>query len=97
MHYRRDMNRTMLDQKLTKTVRMLLSVRQENQTDLVDVLGLGWPAVNNRFRGKQGWKVRELEALADHFGVQPADLLQGDEHAVISVMGIRSPRQREAV
>jgi hypothetical protein len=89
------MEQNTLDQKLTETVRKVLAVRKETQGDLVPVLDMSWASVNYRFRGRQAWKLRDLEAIAKHFGIEAADLLQGDDHAVLSVLGIKSPRQRE--
>ena len=59
---------------ITAAVRFHMRQRAETQAELARVLGVVRSALSERL-GAGTWKVRDLDALADHYGTTPPQLL----------------------
>jgi hypothetical protein len=49
------------------------------QTGVATMSGLSWPQWQRRMRGDVGWRVDEVQRIAEHLGVPLADLIEGSE------------------
>lgn len=58
-------------------VRALMGRHGVSQTELAHWLGVNQTAISARLRGTTEWKVREIERIAEGFGVHPAALMGG--------------------
>ena len=65
------------DARISAAVRALAAGRGMRNVELKDVIGVGANAVFMKLRGDSHWKASEVEALADHFGVEIGDLYRG--------------------
>jgi len=62
-------------QQVADEVRVLMARHRTSQEALGAVLGLHQTAVGRRVRGEVAFDVEELSKIAEHFGVQLAELL----------------------
>ncbi|MEV7941835.1 hypothetical protein AB0O82_37680 [Kitasatospora sp. NPDC088264] len=53
----------------------------ESQRQLATALGLTQDKISRRQSGAQPWSLDEIDALANHWGMRPLDLLAGPTHA----------------
>ena len=60
---------------ITRVVRVLLALRQGQQKDLVDVLGVNATGVTRRMK-KGTWTIQDLDAMARYFGVPVATFFE---------------------
>lgn len=60
---------------VTANVRAEMARRNKTQTDVADLLGISQNGVSRRLRGETAWRVHELRALADDFGVPVSSLV----------------------
>lgn len=60
-------------------VRTVLAWHNANQTDLASVLGITQPAAGRKLLGKRRFTDDELLAIADAYGLNPANLLRPPE------------------
>lgn len=60
---------------VSTVVRFAMIMRRETLADLSDVLGVSRSGVSNRLNGHVPWSVPELDALAEHYGLTPAQLV----------------------
>jgi hypothetical protein len=73
------------DQMLRATVAALMRVCDENQGTLAGCLRLTQGQVSRKQAGTASYSLRDLDHLAAHYGLTPADLLLGPTHAVESL------------
>lgn len=66
-----------LNARVAEEVRVLMARHQVTQWDLAVLLDMTQASVSARLRGKTEWKVRDLQIVADAFGVHPSELLGG--------------------
>ena len=64
---------------VTANVRAEMARRKMNQTDVAAILGLSQVSVSARLRGTTEWRVSELRALAQHFGVSVSTLVDDQQ------------------
>ena len=62
------------DQAVGFTVNQYLFARSVTQTMLAKKLGITYPGVSNRLRGRIKWTAADLAVTANMFGVEVADL-----------------------
>lgn len=62
---------------VTRTVRHLMVHLNETQADIGQVLGLKGPSVSLRMTGRRQWSLSDVDKLAQHWGCQSWDVLQG--------------------
>ena len=62
------------DQAVGFTISQYLFARSVTQTKLAKELGIAYPGVSNRLRGRIKWSAVDLAVTADMFGVEVADL-----------------------
>lgn len=67
------------------TIRLIKARTRESNAALAEVLGLTTSAFSSRVRGETEWKLSEVEVLASHWRVEPADLVMGPAHAIRTV------------
>ncbi|MGN6245160.1 MAG: helix-turn-helix domain-containing protein [Motilibacteraceae bacterium] len=60
---------------VSANVRAEMARRGLSQTDVAAILGVSQVSVSARLRGKVAWRIDDLTALARHFGMPVADLL----------------------
>jgi hypothetical protein len=72
----------MSDMEFSETVRHLMTRTRESQEVIGTVLGVSRVGVGLRLQGKTRWTLEEVQLLADHWGLHPADLLLGPSHAL---------------
>ncbi|MFD9793411.1 helix-turn-helix domain-containing protein [Streptomyces sp. NPDC059070] len=70
-----------LEELLRLTVSALMQATGQSQRDLAAVLGLTQTQVSRRQSGSTAWSLRDCDALAEHFGIAPLDLLAGPTRA----------------
>lgn len=73
---------------LTDVVQVLMAHRRMSQADLGRVIGVGPNTVSLKLSGKRRWRFEDLDGLAQHFGVRPADLLVDPVHALQAVLRV---------
>lgn len=81
---------------VSAVVRACAGLRGDSQEDIARVLGITRPAVTARLSGRTRWTVAEVEALANHYGVEVSAFFD------LSRLGLlvdvtpadRSPRRR---
>jgi transcriptional regulator with XRE-family HTH domain len=66
-----------LDALLTDTIRLLMTRTGLRQVDVAEVLGVTRGSVSQRLLGQVAWKVADLPAVADLFGVTVCELISG--------------------
>lgn len=66
-----------LTSRVAAEVRALMGRHNVTQMQLTAVLGVSQTGVSKRLRGLTPFDVNEIEALADYFGLDPAELLGG--------------------
>jgi transcriptional regulator with XRE-family HTH domain len=74
-------------------VRALMAARGVSQKQMESILGVTQSAVSKRLRGVTPFDTSDLEAIADAFGVDPADLLADERRqneAVRTPVGART-------
>lgn len=84
-----------LSAQLRATVGRLMGAHGESQEVLADALGLSQGQVSRKQSGASAWNIDDLERLAVHFGITPADLLGDQVTALtrsITVRGKQCPR-----
>jgi transcriptional regulator with XRE-family HTH domain len=67
-----------------------------SQTALAKALGMSQAAMSDRLTGKTPFTLDELQALADTFGVDPADLLAGPSPRRVGVNSHERSRRAQA-
>lgn len=67
---------------LRATIAALLRAAGEKHADLADALGIDRSQVSRKQAGTRPWSLKDLHHLAAHYGMAPADLLRGMDHAV---------------
>ncbi|MGW7412766.1 helix-turn-helix domain-containing protein [Streptomyces sp. NPDC054863] len=70
-----------LEESLRLTVAALMQATGESQRVVAEVLGLTQTQVSRRQSGAASWQLDDVDALADHYGVHPLDLLKGPTSA----------------
>ena len=70
-----------IDQAVGFTVNQYLFAHGVTRSELGKILGVAGSNVSNRLRGKSRWTASDLAAVAEVFGVTPADLFptRGDD------------------
>lgn len=62
------------DTNTSQKIRGLLASRGKHQTDLAVLLDLTPSTISSRM-ARNEWTVKELQIVAEHFGVQTSDLI----------------------
>ncbi|MYU04213.1 XRE family transcriptional regulator [Streptomyces sp. SID8366] len=70
-----------LDESLRLTVAALMQVTGESQRSVAAVLGLTQTQVSRRQSGAISWSLRDVDILAEHYGIGALDLLAGPTRA----------------
>ncbi|MEU0914264.1 MULTISPECIES: helix-turn-helix domain-containing protein [Streptomyces] len=70
-----------LEESLRLTVAALMQVTGESQRSVAGVLGLTQTQVSRRQSGAISWSLRDVDALAEHYGIGALDLLAGPTRA----------------
>ncbi|MEU4489865.1 helix-turn-helix domain-containing protein [Streptomyces purpurascens] len=70
-----------LEESLRLTVAALMQVTGDSQRSVAGVLGLTQTQVSRRQSGAISWSLRDVDVLADHYGVSALDLLAGPTRA----------------
>ena len=71
-------------QTISRFVRALMSINGETQAHLAPVLGLkSHTGVSDKLNGGRSWSVDDVELLAEHYGIAPADFF-ADTIAIMS-------------
>ncbi|MFH9265182.1 helix-turn-helix domain-containing protein [Streptomyces sp. NPDC017546] len=70
-----------LEESLRLTVAALMQVTGESQRSVAGVLGLTQTQVSRRQAGAISWSLRDVDALAEHYGIGALDLLAGPTRA----------------
>jgi transcriptional regulator with XRE-family HTH domain len=73
---------TITERDLRATVAALMRAAGETQRDLAAAIGVTQAQVSAKQRGVRPWSLKNLHYLAAHYGMAPADLLCGMDHAV---------------
>ncbi|MDB1090443.1 helix-turn-helix domain-containing protein [Streptomyces sp. ACA25] len=73
---------TSTERDLRDTIAALLRATGERHADLADALGIVRSQVSRKQAGTRPWSLKDLHHLAAHYGMGPADLLCGMDHAV---------------
>lgn len=58
-------------------VEFALKARQETRNDLAKAMGVSVDAIGSRLRGRTRWSVDDIDQVAAHFEMSPADLVAG--------------------
>lgn len=66
-----------LNERVSREVRALMGRHEISQARLAAWLGVNQTAVSARLRGATEWKIKEIERVAEGFGVHPAALMGG--------------------
>ena len=64
-----------LSSRVAAEVRSQTAKRGLKQVDIANLLNMSQPQISLRLRGKVPFRLDELEALATHFGIDPAELM----------------------
>jgi len=75
---------------ISETVRLLMALRRERQSDVADALGLPRVSLGNRLAGHTRWTSDDLEGLAAHFAV-PVTVLVTPPSDLVSAQLLVSP------
>jgi hypothetical protein len=59
---------------IKREIKVQLARHEEQQEDILTLLGFQRNALNRRYRGATKWRRTEIEKLAAHWGVKPGDL-----------------------
>ncbi|MFJ1733010.1 helix-turn-helix domain-containing protein [Streptomyces sp. NPDC088254] len=70
-----------LEESLRLTVAALMQVTGESQRSVAEVLGLTQTQVSRRQSGAISWSLRDVDVLAEHYGIGALDLLAGPTRA----------------
>jgi transcriptional regulator with XRE-family HTH domain len=62
---------------VNETIRLLLTRTGRGQADLAERLNVSPASVSHRLTGRYGWKLSDMEPVADFFGLTPCELLSG--------------------
>lgn len=66
-----------LTERVSQEIRSLMGRHQVSQARLAAWLDVNQTAVSARLRGATEWKIREIERVAEGFGIHPAELMGG--------------------
>ena len=66
-----------LEAQLNETLRLLMTRTGRRQVDVSGVIGITRASLSQRLLGKSGWKLDDLPAVADYFGLTVCELLSG--------------------
>jgi len=70
------------EETLRVTVVALIQATGETQRVLAEATGLPQPQISRRQRGVTVWTLRDVDALAAHWGISAVDLLAGPTRAL---------------
>ncbi|MFJ4910069.1 helix-turn-helix domain-containing protein [Streptomyces sp. NPDC093249] len=70
-----------LEESLRLTVAALMQVTGDSQRSVAGVLGLTQTQVSRRQSGAISWSLRDIDVLAEHYGIGALDLLAGPTRA----------------
>jgi transcriptional regulator with XRE-family HTH domain len=70
-----------LEELLRLTVAALMQVTGDSQRAVAGVLGLTQTQVSRRQSGAISWSLRDVDVLAEHYGIGALDLLAGPTRA----------------
>jgi transcriptional regulator with XRE-family HTH domain len=70
-----------LEESLRLTVAALMQVTGESQRSVAGVLGLTQTQVSRRQSGAVSWSLRDVDVLAEYYGIGALDLLAGPTRA----------------
>lgn len=70
-----------LEESLRLTVAALMQVTGESQRSVATALGLTQTQVSRRQSGTISWSLRDVDVLAQHYGIGALDLLAGPTRA----------------
>jgi hypothetical protein len=74
---------TALEGVVTRVVRVMMTLHEENQDSLATVLGVKKQAVSDKMNGRIRWSLDDLEKLAAHYHIRSADFLRDPRELVI--------------
>ncbi len=85
-----------IQRNVTQVLRTLLLAHGEDQSDVAKALRVTQAAVSNKMAGKTRWSLDDVEALAEHFGMEDPGLFLNDPRALLSGIGFSKsgPRGR---
>lgn len=69
-------------EEISETVRRVAGAHGELHRDVARALGLSAQGLSNRMNGRANWTIDDLNALAEHWGCHPWDLMQGPAEGV---------------
>ncbi|MFF8281072.1 helix-turn-helix domain-containing protein [Streptomyces lateritius] len=62
---------------MNETIKLLMTRTGHRQVDVAEVVGITRGSLSQRLLGNSGWRVNDLPAVADFFGLTVAELLSG--------------------
>jgi transcriptional regulator with XRE-family HTH domain len=66
-----------LETQLNETIRLLMTRAGRRQVDVAEVIGITRASLSQRLLGKSGWRLDDLPAVAQYFGITVCELLSG--------------------
>ncbi|MER5371449.1 helix-turn-helix transcriptional regulator [Streptomyces sp. NPDC002722] len=66
-----------LEATLNETIKLLMTRTGRRQVDVAEVVGITRGSLSQRLLGNSNWKLNDLPAVADYFGITVAELLSG--------------------
>lgn len=66
-----------LETTLNETIKLLMTRTGRRQVDVAEVVGITRGSLSQRLLGNSGWRVNDLPAVADFFGLTVSELLSG--------------------
>ncbi|MFJ4051750.1 helix-turn-helix domain-containing protein [Streptomyces coelicoflavus] len=66
-----------LEAQLNETLRLLMTRTGRRQVDVAEVIGITRASLSQRLLGKSGWRLDDLPAVGEYFGVTVCELLSG--------------------
>jgi predicted transcriptional regulator len=66
-----------LEARLNETLRLLMTRTGHRQVDVAATLGITRASLSQRLLGKSGWRVNDLEPVAEFFGLTVSELISG--------------------
>ncbi|WP_028647500.1 helix-turn-helix transcriptional regulator [Nocardiopsis sp. CNT312] len=79
-----------IQQQVSATITAVMTVAGDTTTTLASGVGQRRETIHRKIHGKRQWSLEDLAAVATHYGITPADLLAGADHAIAQVSGQRT-------
>jgi antitoxin component HigA of HigAB toxin-antitoxin module len=74
---------TVLEGVISRVVRVLMTLNEETQVDLAEVLGIKPQAVSDKMNGRIRWNIDDIERMARHYEVRSADFMRDPKELIL--------------